>query len=67
MYEFTNGIVVFDEKTRDRYIQAGYKLVTKKNTVKQYKEALNGNETDNNGTIKEEHTTGNTKTTKNRK
>lgn len=27
MYKFTNGIVVFDEKTRDSYIKAGYKLV----------------------------------------
>lgn len=27
MYEFTNGIVVYDEKTRDRYIEAGYRLV----------------------------------------
>ncbi|MEI3530080.1 MAG: hypothetical protein V8Q75_03270 [Bacilli bacterium] len=50
MYEFTNGIVVFDEKTRDRYIEAGYRLVKKENTVKQHKEALNEN-TSNNGTI----------------
>lgn len=27
MYKFTNGIVVFDEKTRDSYIKAGYKPV----------------------------------------
>lgn len=27
MYKFTNGIVVFDEETRDKYIQAGYILV----------------------------------------
>ncbi len=27
MYKFTNGIVVFDEKTRDDLIKAGYKLV----------------------------------------
>ena len=27
MYKFTNGIVVFDEKTRDDFIKAGYKLV----------------------------------------
>lgn len=27
MYKFTNGIVVFDEKTRDEFIKAGYKLV----------------------------------------
>lgn len=29
MYEFTNGIVVYDEKTRDRYIEAGYRLIKK--------------------------------------
>lgn len=27
MYKFTNGIVVYDEKTRDKYIKAGFKLV----------------------------------------
>ena len=27
MYKFTNGVVVFDEKTRDDFIKAGYKLV----------------------------------------
>lgn len=27
MYKFTNGIVVFDEKTRDEFIKAGYRLV----------------------------------------
>lgn len=27
MYKFTNGIVVFDEKTRDDFIKAGYKIV----------------------------------------
>lgn len=27
MYKFTNGIVVFDEKTRDEFIKTGYKLV----------------------------------------
>lgn len=30
MYKFTNGIVVFDEKTKDKYIKVGYKLVEKK-------------------------------------
>lgn len=33
MYEFTNGIVVFDEKTRDEYINAGYRLVEDKTIV----------------------------------
>lgn len=27
MYKFTNGIVVFDEETRDNYIKAGMKLI----------------------------------------
>lgn len=27
MYKFTNGIVVFDKKTRDAYIKAGMRLV----------------------------------------
>ena len=29
MYKFTNGIVVFDEKTRDAYIKAGMVLAEK--------------------------------------
>lgn len=33
MYKFTNGIVVFDEKTRDEYLKAGYKLVEDKTIV----------------------------------
>nr|DAM10947.1 MAG TPA: hypothetical protein [Caudoviricetes sp.] len=33
MYEFTNGVVVFDEKTKDRYIEAGYRLVEDKTIV----------------------------------
>lgn len=49
MYKFTNGIVVFDEKTRDDFINAGYKLVKeeKKKEVK-----LENENTSNNGTIK---------------
>lgn len=27
MYKFTNGVVVYDEKTRDNYIKAGMILV----------------------------------------
>ncbi len=27
MYKFTNGVVVYDEETRDRYIKAGMTLV----------------------------------------
>ena len=30
MYKFTNGIVVFDEKTRDEFIKAGYRLINEK-------------------------------------
>lgn len=33
MYKFTNGIVVFDEKTRDEYIKAGFKLVEGQVTI----------------------------------
>lgn len=39
MYKFTNGIVVFDEKTRDDYIKAGYQLVKK--TKKKTKDIIN--------------------------
>ena len=50
MYKFTNGIIVFDEKTRDDFIKAGYKLVKdeKKKEVK-----LENENTSNNGTIEE--------------
>lgn len=65
MYKFTNGIVVFDEKTRDSYIKAGYRLVKEK--IKEVpKEELNENDS-NDTTIEEEHTKRNTKVTKDRK
>ncbi len=50
MYKFTNGIVVFDEKTRDDFIKAGYKLVKdeKKKEVKLENENIS-----NDGTIEE--------------
>lgn len=49
MYKFVNGIVVFDEKTRDDYIKAGYKLADEKT-----KEAKVKNENiSNDGTIEE--------------
>lgn len=38
MYKFTNGIVVFDEETRDAYIKAGMHLV-EENKVESPKEA----------------------------
>lgn len=47
MYKFTNGIVVFDEKTRDSYIRAGYRLVKEEKP----KEELNENNS-NDTTIK---------------
>ena len=50
MYKFTNGIVVFDEKTKDSYIKAGYKLVKDKKS-KEVK--LEDENTSNNGTIEE--------------
>lgn len=49
MYKFTNGIVVFDEKTRDDLIKAGYRLV-KEEKIKEVK--LEDENTSNNGTIK---------------
>lgn len=45
MYKFTNGIVVFDEKTRDDFIKAGYKLVVKDENVDN--KLLNFSEEDN--------------------
>lgn len=40
MYKFTNGLIVYDEKTKDEYVKAGMKLVKEKDD-------LIGNETDN--------------------
>lgn len=50
MYKFTNGIVVFDDKTKDSYIKAGYKLVKDKKS-KEVK--LEDENTSNDGTIEE--------------
>ena len=47
MYKFTNGIVVFDEKTRDDFIKAGYRLVKEEKKEKPKEVELDGNETDN--------------------
>ena len=39
MYRFTNGVVVYDEATRDKYIKSGMTLVEeKKDEVKEEKE-----------------------------
>ena len=50
MYKFTHGIVVFDEKTRDDFIKAGYRLVEEEKT-KEVK--LEDENTSNDGTIEE--------------
>ena len=50
MYKFTNGIVAFDEKTRDDFIKAGYKLV-KEEKIKEVK--LEDENLSNDGTIEE--------------
>lgn len=52
MYKFTNGVVVFDEKTRDDFIKAGYRLVKEENTEKPKEVNLDENSS-NNGTIEE--------------
>ena len=38
MYKFTNGIVVYDIETRDKYIKAGLTLVKEEPVVKEEKE-----------------------------
>ena len=48
MYKFTNGIVVFDKKTKDAYIKAGMRLVKEEKS----KEVTDENSF-NNGTIEE--------------
>lgn len=40
MYKFTNGIVVFDEKTRDAYIKAGMRLENDEITIVNDKQEL---------------------------
>lgn len=42
MYKFTNGVVVYDEATRDKYIKAGMTLV--KQEVKKKEEEQVGEE-----------------------
>ena len=62
MYRFTNGIVVFDEKTKDEYIKAGMQLVEIKKVVEENKDGDIDNDT-----IDEEHSRNDKKTSKNRK
>ena len=35
MYKFTNGIVVFDKKTRDDFLKAGYRLVEEEKPIEE--------------------------------
>ena len=60
MYKFTNGIVVFDEKTRDDFIKTGYKLVEEE----KIKEVNLENENTSNDGIIEEKPRGSTKFSK---
>ena len=59
MYKFTNGIVVFDEKTRDAYIKAGMRLA---DTLKKIVKEVTGENSSNDGTIKEKPRRSNKKT-----
>lgn len=52
MYKFTNGVVVFDEQTRDDFIKAGYRLVKEEKT-EEPKEANLDENNSNDGTIEE--------------
>lgn len=38
MYKFTNGVVVYDEVTRDKYVKAGLILVEEQPKAKEEKE-----------------------------
>lgn len=49
MYKFTNGIVVFDEETKDKYINSGYRLIQDKKQLKKVKK--DNEDSFNNGTI----------------
>lgn len=55
MYKFTNGIVFFDEKTRDVFLEAGYKLVNNKVDNKIEKQPV-----DNDGELNENSSNGGT-------
>lgn len=59
MYKFTNGIVVFDKKTKDNFIKAGYKLVEEtKKEEKPKEEVQDSEDNSNNRTIKEKSKRG---------
>lgn len=38
MYKFTNGVVVYDEATRDKYVKAGMTLIKEEPQKKEEKE-----------------------------
>lgn len=48
MYKFTNGLIVYDEKTKDEYVKTGMKLVKKSDDLIE-------SETDNITDVKEKH------------
>ena len=52
MYKFTNGIITYDEKIKEAYLKAGFKLV-KENKTKAKRKAKDENNI-NDGIIKEE-------------
>lgn len=62
MFRFTNGLIVYDTKTRDEYIKAGFKLVSDIEN-----EVLDGDKTDNDTVIKEKHSRNDNKSTGNKK
>ena len=56
MYKFTNGIVVFDEKTRDAYIKSGMRLEKPKLKITEKVDASVSEIESNSDYIKEEVT-----------
>ena len=52
MYKFTNGIITYDEKIKEAYLKAGFKLV-KENKAKAKRKAKDENNI-NDGVVKEE-------------
>ena len=52
MYKFTNRLIVFDKKTADDFIKAGYKLLEKKEITEVEK---NNEDSVEYKSVKEEH------------
>lgn len=40
MFKFTNGVVVYDEETRDKYIKAGMTLIKEDKPEKEEKDVI---------------------------